>query len=609
MKGKLDYMIKDKTMKIKMLSYVGATFLLTGCGFTNNSIVVHNDTNTTHHKNYNEGGITAINNGDFINELPLHDAVRARDLNLVQFLITQKSDPNVKDIYGYTPLHIAVRLKEFDIAKLLIENGAIVNTKDNYEDTPLLDSTRDDYSEISKLLICNNANRNVLDKHQMSPLHNSIKNKNLVISQMLRSESLKPYCSPLGVKITDMDILPKEYKICGDFINGIEATNSLKVSTSDILGGKSNEYKSTKEWCSLFPKDLGDGTYDLTAQASDIYDRNGTDKGYLNVGDDIKEFYSDKFKISIDDMDTFESNSTVICGGINSGDAKKVTLTLTELNSNTTYGVLETKIDATNNRWCSPTIHHLIVGTYLAKAKGIDGNGLVSVAIDDAIALSKPQPKIEPLPLVIEAPKVEKIAVIAPLIVPKEKPIVEDTKTNAEVFVGLYDALNDEFKNDFKTWNAELTKDELTFRLKDPNTLFSKGKSDLKERFTNILSDFFPRYLKILQGYRSEIAQVAIEGYTSSSYKLAKNEKERYKYNKKLSQARADKVRNYCINVASHDGTLDPKWINDTLKAYGKSYDNLILDIYGNENAKASRRVEFRIERKKGIEPIMKKYQ
>lgn len=621
MKGRFNYIKKGKTMTKGIISLIGGAFLVTGCAI-NNTNITKSDTNQTH-QNYNESEITALNNSDFINELALHDAVRARDLSLVNFLIAQKSDLNAKDIYGYTPLHIAVRLKEFEIAKVLIDSGASVNTKDTYADTPLLDATRNDYTEISKLLICNNANRNVADKHQMTPLHNSSKNKNLVISQMLRSETLLPYCSKLGVKITDMDIVSSEYKVCGDFVNDVNAQNSLKVSISDLFGNKSNEYKSTKEWCSVFPKNLNDGTYDLTAQASDIYDRNATDNVNLNISDDIKELYTNRFKISIDDVDQYESNSTIVCGDINIGDAKKVAVTLIETQSNKTYGVFETKIDSKNNRWCSDTIDGLIVGTYLAKAKGIDGNGSVSVAIDDAILLSKPLPKIEPIAVAIESSKVEsmgfaletpkeEVVAIVPLI---NEPKVtenfkgEENKTNGEIFIGLYDALYDEFKDDFKKWNAELTEDELTFRFKDPNALFSHAKSDLKEKLTNMLGDFFPRYLKIIQGYAQEIAEVAIEGHTSSSYKLAKNDKERYDFNKKLSQARADEVRKYCIKVASQNSDLNQKWIEETFKGYGKSYDNLIVDIYGNEDAKASRRVEFKINRKKGIKPVMKKLQ
>ncbi len=354
-----------------------ASLILGGCTATNQVNSIHT---------------TNVTKNDFINEMALHDAVRARDLKLVQFLIEQKSDINKKDIYGYTPLHIAVRLKEYDIAKLLIQNGGEVNTFDNYQDTPLLDSTRDNYTDLSKLLICNKAQRDVVDSHQMSPLHNSSKNNNIYISEMLKAENLDSYCKPQ------------------------------------------------------------------------------------------------------------EEN--------------------------------------------------------------------------------------------IEKPKTEVVV---------EEPIQEETLVVEDVtpsFVGLYDALMEEFKNDFKPWNAELSKDNLLFRFNNPLALFETGKSDLKVGFTDILSDFFPRYLKIVEKYKDEIQEIRIEGHTSSEYKLSKTDEERYKFNKLLSQKRAEEVRDYAVNKASKDSEISKEWIENTFKPYGMSYDNPILNPDGTENVDASRRVDFKIVKK-----------
>lgn len=314
---------------------------------------------------------------DFNNETALHDAVRARDLKIVQFFINQKSELNSKNINGYTPLHIAVRLQEYEIAKLLIENGALINTIDKYKDTPLLDSTRDNYTKVSKLLICNGANRDVVDTHAMSPLHNSSKNNNEEVTEMLKAEKLDPYC---------------------------------------------------------------------------------------------------------------------------------------EL-----YGQI--------------------------------------------------------------------------------KPESDKEVTNAVVFVGLYDALMEEFKDDFEPWNAELTKDDLTFRFSHPLALFEIGKSKLKVGFTDILSDFFPRYVKIVNKYKSKINEIRIEGHTSSEYQSARNDEERYLLNEKLSIKRANEARNYTVNESSKNSEIDKDWLENTFKAYGMSSSDLIMNPDGIENFDASRRVDFKITR------------
>ncbi len=373
MKDKLNLNKRGKKMKKSLISLTMISFILGGCTATNET------TNPT----------TDSLKKDFINEMAIHDAVRAKDLPQVQYLIAQKSQLDTKDIYGYTPLHIAVRLQEYDITNLLIQNGANVNTVDNYQDTPLLDSTRDNYTELSKLLLCNGAKRDVVDQHKMSPLHNSSKNNNLLISEMLQADNLDPYCKP-------------------------------------------------------------------------------------------------------------------------------------------------------------------------------------------------PEKKIKP-------------ETVAPAPVEEENVIIEEVTPS---FVGLYDALMEEFQNDLESWNAELTKDDLLFRFNNPVALFQVNKSDLKPGFTDILTDFFPRYLKIIEQYKSEIQEIRIEGHTSSEYSLAKTDDERYRLNKLLSEKRANETRDYAVNEASKNSEVSKEWIENTFKPYGMSYDNPIMNPDGTENFDASRRVDFKIVKK-----------
>jgi len=374
MKDKL-YSKRRINMKNSLITLTMASLLISGCA-SKNEVIVNPQGDTTDKAVLKSD----MKQNDFIIESALHDADRARGLEMVQFLIDQKIELNDKNIDGYTPLHIAVRLKEYEIAKLLIENGANVNTVDQYDDTPLLDSTRDNYSKISKLLICNNAKRDVIDSHNMTPLHNSSKNNNLVLSEILLADNLKPYC---------------------------EVQKEVKVA-----------------------------------------------------------------------------------------------------------------------------------------------------------------------PVVVED--------------------VPDT-TNAVVFVGLYDALMTEFKDDFDIWDAELTKDDLLFRFNNPLALFEIGKSDLKVGFTDILSDFFPRYLKIVEQYKDNIQEIRIEGHTSSEYKGAGSDAKRYAFNKILSKSRANAVRNYSTEEAFKNTDIDKEWIENTFKGYGMSYDDLIMNPDGSENVSASRRVDFKI--------------
>ena len=59
--------------------------------------------------------------------------------------------------------------------------------------------------------------------------------------------------------------------------------------------------------------------------------------------------------------------------------------------------------------------------------------------------------------------------------------------------------------------------------------LFEQAEAVLKEKFQNILFDFFPRYVKILtsQKYKTDIEEVRIEGHTSSEWSTSTDPKNR----------------------------------------------------------------------------------
>lgn len=162
----------------------------------------------------------------------------------------------------------------------------------------------------------------------------------------------------------------------------------------------------------------------------------------------------------------------------------------------------------------------------------------------------------------------------------------------------LYSDLMKEFNKDFTLWNAELLKDSLIFRFKNPELLFAHGSSDLNPKYKLILNDFFPRYLNILDRYKEKISVVRIEGHTSSVYSAAKNEKERYEYNKELSSIRANTVFNYILSIDNSVIKDKKDWLSSSLKPYGMAYDDLIYDKNDKENESLSRRVEFKIIKK-----------
>ncbi|WP_396588869.1 OmpA family protein [Bermanella sp. R86510] len=158
----------------------------------------------------------------------------------------------------------------------------------------------------------------------------------------------------------------------------------------------------------------------------------------------------------------------------------------------------------------------------------------------------------------------------------------------------LYQDLLAEFAPDLPNWGAELDED-LTFRFNKTELLFERGESDLNPQFQNILSDFFPRYLKIItqEKYRDDILEVRIEGHTSSGWLGANDEDEAYINNMELSQARTRSTLAYLLNLQP---VQDEKtWLKDYLTANGLSSAKVIINASGIENEDRSRRVEFKV--------------
>ena len=159
--------------------------------------------------------------------------------------------------------------------------------------------------------------------------------------------------------------------------------------------------------------------------------------------------------------------------------------------------------------------------------------------------------------------------------------------------IRIYEALLGEFQTDLATWKAEIEKDTLLIRFKSPEVLFAQGSSQLKPRFKKILDDFFPRYARVLLPFKESIAELRIEGHTSSIWKGATTEQESYFLNMELSQGRTRSVLQYVLTLPS----LYPntEWVQPLLTANGLSFSKRIVDYYGRENREASRRVEFRV--------------
>ncbi len=158
--------------------------------------------------------------------------------------------------------------------------------------------------------------------------------------------------------------------------------------------------------------------------------------------------------------------------------------------------------------------------------------------------------------------------------------------------VAIYGALVNEFEGDLDRWKAEIKKDTLSFEFKSPDVLFEEAETELKPEFKKILSDFFPRYLKVLSGFRSSINEVRIEGHTDSIWNQSVSTQEAYFKNMGLSQGRTRSVLQYVYSLP--DVATEKVWMKRHIAAVGFSSSHLILKQDGQEDRIRSRRVTFR---------------
>lgn len=162
-----------------------------------------------------------------------------------------------------------------------------------------------------------------------------------------------------------------------------------------------------------------------------------------------------------------------------------------------------------------------------------------------------------------------------------------------DVRVSLYHDLDHEFRNDLPKWGAQLH-DDLTIRFTEPSVLFDTGSAQLRPRFTSILADFFPRYIRILRSdkYKDSVSEVRIEGHTSSQWITGMEAKVAYINNMRLSQERTRSVLQFVLDLPTLDGSRG--WLMSKVTANGLSSSHLIT-ANGREDVQQSQRVEFRV--------------
>lgn len=102
------------------------------------------------------------------NMCPIHIAARFSYKEIVEALIENGADINIKGYFGYTALHEACRKNNIDIVNILIKKGADLNIKSGRHGfMPLYLACENNYEEIIDILIKNVANLGLEPNHKV----------------------------------------------------------------------------------------------------------------------------------------------------------------------------------------------------------------------------------------------------------------------------------------------------------------------------------------------------------------------------------------------------------------------------------------------------------
>jgi len=102
---------------------------------------------------------------------PLHVAATIGNDSMIQVLLDNKADINLKDKSGSTALHDAARKGHESVVKILIKHGTNIDEKRNRGKTPLHVAVENNHENIVKLILENEGNVNSKNEYGDTPLH------------------------------------------------------------------------------------------------------------------------------------------------------------------------------------------------------------------------------------------------------------------------------------------------------------------------------------------------------------------------------------------------------------------------------------------------------
>ena len=301
-----------------------------------------------------------------------------------------------------------------------------VNTSDFIKEQSIHDAVRSRDFNIVKLLIEQNSNVNKKDKYGYTPLHLAVRFNELEIAKLLFNN---------GAKINTID----------------------KYGDTPLLDSTRNKFTNVSEFL------ICNGAY---KNVSDDHKR--TPLNYASITNDLyianllrqtnfAKVCKNMTQLLINEINTVNTKNPEICGTVTSKINENIEVSL-ENSSKKKYGpyIAEIKED---NTWCVQVKDDLQNATYKVTAL------VKSQSQKDLLATES-----------FEVLLGEKVS-------NNNVPETFTKEEQNEMAHSLYEALKDEFEDDFSVWNAQLDEETMVFRFKSPHLMFEQGNSKLREEY------------------------------------------------------------------------------------------------------------------------------
>lgn len=146
-------------------------------------------------------GVNVNRNHFFTRETPLIEAAANGHVDVVNLLIENGADVNLKGEAWYGPLHSASANGHIEVVKILLENGADVNIF--HHNKPLHNAAMNGHIEVAEILLAHGADINAKGINEAAPLHTAVSNNQLAMAKWLLSKgaNVNPIasygCTPL----------------------------------------------------------------------------------------------------------------------------------------------------------------------------------------------------------------------------------------------------------------------------------------------------------------------------------------------------------------------------------------------------------------------------